>query len=73
MAMVEDKGEKDMHKTRWANIDLPPHLKKHELHYYGSKINTRRRSSNYSSRSSNEKNERRSEIDDFKYLYICIS
>ena len=21
-------NEKDMHKTGWANIDLPPHLKK---------------------------------------------
>ncbi len=28
MAMEEDKGGKDMHKTGWKNIDLPPHLKK---------------------------------------------
>ena len=33
-----------------------------ELHYYGSKISMKLRSSNYSSRSSNEKNERRSEV-----------
>ena len=26
--MEKDKGEKDMHKTGWANIELPPHLKK---------------------------------------------
>ena len=39
-----------------------------KLHYYGSKINTRRRSSNYSSRSSDEKNGKRSGIDDFNYL-----
>ena len=28
MAMEEDRGEKDMHKTEWKNIDLPPHLTK---------------------------------------------
>ena len=27
MAMKEDEGEKDMHKTGWSNIELPPHLK----------------------------------------------
>ena len=26
--MEKDKGEKDMRKTGWANIELPPHLKK---------------------------------------------
>ena len=26
--MDEYKGEKEMHKTGWANIELPPHLKK---------------------------------------------
>ena len=26
--MEKDKDEKDMRKTGWANIELPPHLKK---------------------------------------------
>ena len=26
--MEKDKGEKDMHKTGWTNMELPPHLKK---------------------------------------------
>ena len=26
--MDEYKGEKEMHKTGWSNIELPPHLKK---------------------------------------------